>query len=628
MTRLGRDLVTALLLGPSREGRLVPDSPIRGDVWAAFAAAPREPVRVLIEAQRDIAAGTVAARLAERCYAEADHERAEAGAEGFGISVVEGFVAANLTLAHLVLSVLPMTAWCQGLIAPERRAEQMRALRDLLRSQLEAMGAPADVRPTEVEWMPGIARMAATFRMIGALVWASGERDDTALQSVPDLLDRITARQLAEFSVKWARQVLDAADEQAVAMKLKGESAAEVFAVSRNRPVELAIDRSVKAIKADAASQLFSISCERIGWAVLDTGIDGSHKAFFDEARELSRVKATYDFTMLSQVVQLDHLFNEPLLDRNVAEIGQAYPGIDPGEIKADLKRLAEGARDGRSINWPVAEKYLKPPQPGRPSNPHGTHVAGIIGARWPEDESERASNRGICPDIKLFDFRVVADNAESTEFAVVGALQFIRFLNGRNNTPQIHGANISLSIRHDVRNYACGRTPVCEEAERLASSGVVVVAAAGNRGYQNYSLADGGSFETYAPASITDPGNAEAIITVGATHRFAPHNYGVSFFSSRGPTGDGRAKPDLVAPGEKIWSTVPGHEEDAMSGTSMAAPHVSGAAALLMARNAEFIGQSARIKRILCQTATDLGRERAYQGAGMLDVLRAMQSI
>ena len=59
-----------------------------------------------------------------------------------------------------------------------------------------------------------------------------------------------------------------------------------------------------------------------------------------------------------------------------------------------------------------------------------------------------------------------------------------------------------------------------------------------------------------------------------------------------------------------------------------MAAPHVSGAAALLMARYSELVGQTARVKQILCDTATDLGRERYFQGAGMLDVLRALQSI
>ena len=80
----------------------------------------------------------------------------------------------------------------------------------------------------------------------------------------------------------------------------------------------------------------------------------------------------------------------------------------------------------------------------------------------------------------------------------------------------------------------------------------MVVVAAAGNFGYQRFQTSDG-LFESYSTVSITDPGNADDVITVGATHRFRPLTYGVSFFSSRGPTGDGRSKPDLVAPGEKI---------------------------------------------------------------------------
>jgi hypothetical protein len=59
-----------------------------------------------------------------------------------------------------------------------------------------------------------------------------------------------------------------------------------------------------------------------------------------------------------------------------------------------------------------------------------------------------------------------------------------------------------------------------------------------------------------------------------------------------------------------------------------MAAPHVSGAAALMLARTEELVGDPLRVKSILCKSATDLGRERYFQGAGMLDVLRALQSI
>ena len=167
----------------------------------------------------------------------------------------------------------------------------------------------------------------------------------------------------------------------------------------------------------------------------------------------------------------------------------------------------------------------------------------------------------------------------------------------------------------------------MCNECERLVASGVAVVAAAGNRGYQNFETREG-LYESYAAFSITDPGNAEGVITVGATHRFWPHTYGVSFFSSRGPTGDGRLKPDLVAPGERIRAPLPGQLWGDLDGTSMAAPHVSGAAAMLMARYTELVGQPRRIKQILCASATDLGREKTFQGNGMLDVLRALQSV
>jgi subtilisin family serine protease len=186
----------------------------------------------------------------------------------------------------------------------------------------------------------------------------------------------------------------------------------------------------------------------------------------------------------------------------------------------------------------------------------------------------------------------------------------------------------MSLSIPHDVANYACGRTPVCDEAERVVSSGIVVVVAAGNQGFRKYTTEEGQTAEAYNSISITDPGNAELVITVGATHRYRPHMYGVSYFSSRGPTGDGRVKPDLVAPGEKITAPLPDNAYGLRDGTSMAAPHVSGAAALLLARYNELVGRPERIKQILCSTATDLGRERYFQGAGMLDVLRALQSI
>ena len=106
---------------------------------------------------------------------------------------------------------------------------------------------------------------------------------------------------------------------------------------------------------------------------------------------------------------------------------------------------------------------------------------------------------QGVCPDIGLYDFRVLGSSLGDSEFAVSAALQFIRYYNEQAGFQRIHGVNMSLAIRHNVRNYACGQTPVCIEAEALVANGVVVVAAAGNRGFQQYQLADNSTFEGYA---------------------------------------------------------------------------------------------------------------------------------
>jgi subtilisin family serine protease len=168
------------------------------------------------------------------------------------------------------------------------------------------------------------------------------------------------------------------------------------------------------------------------------------------------------------------------------------------------------------------------------------------------------------------------------------------------------------------------------------------VVVAAGNTGYGFAKSAFRGTVAAGMSLTINDPGNAEHAITVGSTHREMPHVYGVSYFSSKGPTGDGRAKPDLVAPGEKILSCAAGKlKSDALarsgidacdytedSGTSMAAPHVSGVIAAFLSVRREFIGRPEEVKQIFVRTATDLRRDRYFQGAGLVDLMRAIQSV
>jgi len=164
---------------------------------------------------------------------------------------------------------------------------------------------------------------------------------------------------------------------------------------------------------------------------------------------------------------------------------------------------------------------------------------------------------------------------------------------------------------------------------EAAWQAGMVVVVAAGNDGRDN-------SFGNDGYGTIGAPGNDPYVITVGAMKTEGTLQRSddlIASYSSRGPTYiDLTAKPDLVAPGERIISChahpEQGYEYKEASGTSAAAPHVSGAIAAFLSGHKEFRSDPESVKRIFIKTATDLGRDRAYQGAGLVDLLRAMMSV
>ncbi len=243
----------------------------------------------------------------------------------------------------------------------------------------------------------------------------------------------------------------------------------------------------------------------------------------------------------------------------------------------------------------------------------------------------------------------------QGTASNLIAAIATIQKMNGYGRRLQVHGVNMSVGYDFEPEWFACGQSPLCVEVNRLVRSGVVVVVAAGNTGYGFAQSAFRGTIAAGMGLTINDPGNAELAITVGATHRDSPHIYGVSYFSSKGPTGDGRLKPDVVAPGEKILSCAAGkmkataveeasagrvdkagaalskaekclYVED--SGTSMAAPHVSGIAAAFLSIRKEFIGRPEEVKQIILSSATDLKRDRYFQGSGLVDLMRAIQSV
>lgn len=361
---------------------------------------------------------------------------------------------------------------------------------------------------------------------------------------------------------------------------------------------------SISTVKADAAHHSFYALGENITWAVMDSGIDFSHPHF-----ELHKNK--------SEDYHLD--------------------------LNTDDKPFEDGFG-------------------------HGTHVAGIIAGEAisstlkigknkifslvkSKDENGDLNYRkieltrisGMAPKCKLVSLKVLGNDGRGQVSSLIAAIGHIQEINSYGRDIKIHGVNMSLGYGFDPEWFACGQSPICVEVNRLVKSGVVVVAAAGNTGYGFVSTKFNDRMATGLSLSINDPGNAELAITVGSTHREMPHTFGVSYFSSKGPTGDGRIKPDLVAPGEKIISCATGFKMKSFngirlnkkdvhyledSGTSMAAPHVSGAIAAFLSIRREYIGQAEKVKEIFTGTATDLKREPYFQGKGLLDLMRAIQSV
>ncbi len=616
---------------PDQQRRFTQDFPVLPDVWMEYGQAPDARLELLLTPHNRTDAATLAQALRERMKAEravtvdgANYwESTHVDLGRPRILFNESVVLASFTFWELIRVAMPLTEWWKRVVAPLDG--------QWTRENLVLIAQTADdYRIGDRKAPVGDPKLIK--KLIGIVGAIESDREG---QPVPD--SELSADPLAPAQIEaFATLLRDLTNPR--------ENRGMLWSVSRNRPANTSIWRSRMATKADAAARLFAVKTSGLRWAVLDTGIDATHPAFARRAnvggevvkdageddegnREFpSRVIRTYDFMRLKDLLDPE--------TRIIAE-NSAAAKIPKAQLDALLDELDQHLKRGRAVDWDLLEPFLRIPHDdqyaahNRPDNPHGTHVAGIIAADWPEAETDTALNQplqGMCPDIELYDLRVLGPGAD--EFTIMAALQFVRHFNAHKDMMTIHGVNMSMSVPHDVANYACGRTPVCEECERVVNAGVVVVVAAGNRGFNKFSSPQDGASGDYRFISITDPGNADSVITVGSTHRFMPHNYGVSYFSSRGPTGDGRTKPDLVAPGERIDSCSLQGDYETMDGTSMAAPHVSGAAALLMARHRELIGQPRRVKEIICKSATDLGREPRFQGAGMLDVLRALQSV
>ena len=222
--------------------------------------------------------------------------------------------------------------------------------------------------------------------------------------------------------------------------------------------------------------------------------------------------------------------------------------------------------------------------------NGHGTHVAGLVAG---DGTASMGKYRGAAPGCGIIALKVLDHYGTGSQDDVLRALRWIR---ENRQQYRIRVVNISVGTTcNSKRNH----TRLLESVEQLWDEGVVVVTAAGNQGPR--------------PGSITAPGSSKKVITVGSSDLLE----GRSAISGRGPTAECVCKPDIVAPGNKIMSCVPGkpYSYGVKSGTSMSTPLVTGAIACALEKNPALTNTD--IKTMLMNSAEDMGLPQNLQGWG-----------
>ena len=273
-------------------------------------------------------------------------------------------------------------------------------------------------------------------------------------------------------------------------------------------------------------------------------------------------------------------------IDRVDAEISWTISTGDPvkvGVIDTGIDLSHPDLKDNIKQPGYNAINPLKSPND---DNGHGTHVAGIIAAL-----NNSIGVIGVGPNIDLYAIKVLNASGSGYLSDVIEGLDW-----AVNNGMQV--VNMSLGTSQDVQSFH-------DAIVNAYNAGVTIVAAAGNSG-----------------GAVSYPAAYPEVIAVSATDI----NDQVPSWSSRGP------EVDLSAPGVNIYSTYKGQSYATLSGTSMAAPHVTGAAALIIGTkkcdlNLDSVCTPAEVQQRLEQTAIDLGtpgKDNLY-GSGLVDVYNAL---
>lgn len=330
------------------------------------------------------------------------------------------------------------------------------------------------------------------------------------------------------------------------------------------------------------------------------------HKAFFGQ-------QLMIDSLMMDDIARLPYVRKVYPDIRVKACLGESVPQIHADSIWINLQCEGDSIRigiidtgidythpdlgDGYGEGYKVVGGYDFVNQDEDPvdDNEHGTHVAGIVAAD--------GLLKGVAPKAWLYAIKVLDEYGSGWESDIISGIEYtLDPDNDDNFDDKLDVANMSLG-----GDKIMADDPMEIAVENASSNGVIFCVAAGNNG-------------STGVESVGTPGTAPSAITVGATRT---DDQTVDWLSSIGPTPVSYIlKPDIVAPGFVINSTIPGGGYATFGGTSMATPHVAGTAGLLKKLHPEW--SPAEIKSAMMSTARDLGVEKIEQGAGLLDAYKA----
>jgi serine protease AprX len=371
------------------------------------------------------------------------------------------------------------------------------------------------------------------------------------------------------------------------------------------------VTKDLHIINAFAANMTAKVAVdlartESVRWVSMDAIMTSTA---CDQCVDTTNLVNTYNRT-----IKADQVWNSsPYLQGQGIGVAVVDSGINPnGDLYTSMgvNRQVANIRFNSDYNQNTSDGYG-----------HGTHVSSIVGGDGSESGGQYI---GVAPMVNIINVKVSNDDGSAMIKDVVQGLQWVL-----ENKDKYNIRVVNLSLNSSVAE-SYNTNPLDAAVEILWFNKIVVVASAGNQG----------------SGTIYPPANDPFIITAGATNDKGTSSLSddvVASFSAYGKTSDGFNKPDLVAPGTNITArlvnsnmglaqTHPNNKVAngvyfRMSGTSMAAPMVSGAVALLFQKNPNLTPDQVKYRLTTTANKAWTGYNATTAGSGCLDIYAAIQS-